>query len=96
MPKGATGDLIHFGAVRMRVTGSGNLQLNLHSLDAASNTSQLTSIVMEAATNRQPTTLANFIDQYGQLEVKTTAIDEVFEISKIVIFVRPVATGYPQ
>lgn len=90
------GELVHFGVIRMRVLGSGNLQLFLHSLDDASNILTLTSIAMVAATNKEPTVLANFIDQYGQLEIKTTNINETFEVSKIVIFVKPVSTGYPQ
>lgn len=51
---------------------------------------------MSALTNREPTVLANFIDQRAQLEGKTTLINETFNISKITIFVKPVATGYPQ
>jgi hypothetical protein len=80
----------------MRVLGSGNLQLLLHSLDDSSNSVTLTSIVLQATTNKEPTVLVNFIDQYGQLEIKTTEINETFEISKIVIFVKPTASGYPQ
>lgn len=91
-----TGELTHFGAIRMRVLGSGNLQLSLFSLDETSNSATLTDISLQSTTNREPTVLANFIDQYGQLEVKTTEINETFEISKIVIFVKPVASGYPQ
>ena len=90
------GELIHFGAVRMRLTGSGNLLTDLHSLDEASHTSTLPTIPMVAATNREPTILANYIDQYGQFQIETTEIDEWFEISKIIIYIRPVATGYPQ
>lgn len=91
-----TGELVHFGIVRMRVTGTGNLQLFLHSLDDASHSNTLVSTPMQLLTNREPTTLANFIDQYGQLHILTTIEDEVFEVSKIVMFVRPVASGYPQ
>lgn len=91
-----TGELVHFGTIRMRATGAGNLQLFLHSLDDALNSKTLTTIPLVATTNREPTVLSNFIDQYGQLELKTTLIDEVFEISKIVIFIRPVSSGYPQ
>lgn len=91
-----TGELIHFGSVRMRVTGAGNLQLSLHSLDEASNSVDLTPIAMETATNREANVLSNFTDQYGQLELRTTEIDETFEISRVVIFVKPVSTGYPQ
>lgn len=89
------GELIHFNATRLRVTGAGSLQLFLRSLDDVNNT-QLASIVMSALTNREPTVLANFIDQRAQLEGKTTLINETFNISKITIFVKPVATGYPQ
>lgn len=91
-----SGDLLHFGSVRMRVVGSGDLNLTLYSLSPASNSSILPSITMEGNTNRQPTSLANYVDQYGQLEFLITEIDEYFEIDKIIMFVRPVATGYPQ
>ena len=90
------GELVHFGIVRMRVTGAGNLQLFLHSLDDALHSSTLVSTPLLTVTNREPTTLSNFIDQYGQLHILTTVENEVFEVSKIVIFVKPVASGYPQ
>lgn len=79
----------------MRITGEGNLNLFLRSLDDV-NSVQLTSIPMLVSTNREPTVLANFIDQRGQLELRTMLIDEVFSISKIVIFVKPISTSYPQ
>jgi hypothetical protein len=93
--KGFTGEILHFNAVRMRVTGSGNLLTYLRSLDDVNN-QQLPTIVMLPATNIEPTILALFIDQRGQYEVRTENIDEVFTISKITIFVKPIATGYPQ
>lgn len=93
---GFNGELVHLGVVRMRAIGSGNLLTDAHSLDDASNSSVLPDIPLLAATNREPTILANFIDQRIQLEIRTTEIDEWFEISKIVMFVRPIATGYPQ
>lgn len=92
---GFNGELLHFNAVRQRVTGSGNLKLFLNSLDDI-NTQQLESVAMSALTNREPTVLASFIDQRGQLIGKTTVIDEVFNISKITIYVKPIASGYPQ
>lgn len=90
-----TGEILHFNAIRTRVTGSGSLQLFLRSLDNTSSV-QLTSISMSAATNREPTVLANFIDQRAQLEVRTTAIDEKFSISRIILYVRPLASEYPR
>jgi hypothetical protein len=92
---GFNGELLHFGSVRMRVTGSGVLRPTLQSLDEV-NISTLPNVTMSATTNREPTVLSNFIDQRGQLKLETTAIDETFTVSKITIFIRPVATGYPQ
>lgn len=90
-----TGELIHFGAIRLRVTGSGNLQSTLESLDEVSSAS-LSDVAMQSTTDREPLVLANFISQRGFLKLETTEINETFFISKLVIFVRPVATGYPQ
>jgi hypothetical protein len=51
---------------------------------------------MSATTNREPTVIANFQEQRIQLELGTTEIDETFTISRIVVFVKPIAEGYPQ
>lgn len=80
----------------MRVTGSGNLDLYLNSLDTSSHTTQLTSVAMQSTTNREPVILSNFIDQRAQLEGKTTVINDTFTISRIYVFIKPVAEGYPQ
>jgi hypothetical protein len=92
--QGFNGEILHFNAIRLRVTGSGNLQLTMKSLDDV-NTLALANTVMAATTNIEPTTLTNFIDQRGCLEGTTTLINETFNISKIVIFIRPIASGYP-
>lgn len=92
---GNDGSILHFGLTRLRVTGSGNLQQILHSLDdVRSNT--LANFAMTSATDVEPTVLANFTQQRAYLEVKVTQISEWFNISKITIFVKPVATSYPQ
>jgi hypothetical protein len=88
------GEILHTVAVRLRVTGSGNLQLFLRSMDDIRNT-QLVSQVMTATTNIEPTILANFEDQRTQLELKTTEINEVFIVSRIVVFVKATRSGYP-
>ncbi len=89
-----SGEILHFNAVRMRVTGSGNLQLSLHSLDDVK-VSQLNNIVMASPTNIEPTALANYIDQRGQLELKTTELGETFVVSRITIYIRPIFSSYP-
>lgn len=50
---------------------------------------------MSATSAREPTILANFNQQRAYLHFETTEIDEQINISKIVVFVRPVFTGYP-
>ena len=90
----STGDVLHAAAVRLRVTGSGNLKSYLRSYSGISNV-QLDSIEMNSTTNKEPTVLANFNEQAMQYELTTTEIDETFFITKIIVFVRPVATGYP-
>lgn len=89
------GEILHCNAVRLRVTGSGNLALILRSLDEV-NTSTLAEITMAATTAVQPTQLANFSSQRICLELGTDAIDETFTISKIVIFVKPLYSELPR
>lgn len=89
------GEVIHFGAVRLRVNGTGNLRAFLSSLDDISSQT-LVPNVMALTTKREPTILANFSEQRARLELGTTAIDEVFTISKIIVFVKPIFSGYPQ
>lgn len=84
----------HFGSVRLRVTGSGTLELKLISLGATE--LALTDVTMSSSTNRYPTILSNFMQQKAQLEIKTSQIDEVFEIKEIHIYVKPIFTSYPQ
>jgi len=85
----------HFGLVRLRVTGNGDLKMTLYSLDDV-NSEELIDLTMSASTNLIPSRLANFVDQRAYLEIKTEFMDEVFTISKIAIFVKPKATSYPE
>jgi hypothetical protein len=96
MAKQSSGEEVvnHYGAVRLRVAGSGNLKLRLLSLDEVRETI-LVPIVMADPNNIEPTRLSNFTQQRSQLEIKTTAINEIFHCSKVVIFIKPVATSYP-
>ena len=85
----------HYGAVRMHVNGSASLKLALFSLDDVKS-STLLPLVLQAKTNIEPNRLSNFTQQKATLEVRTTEIDEIFEISKIIVFVKPVAKSYPE
>lgn len=90
-----SGDILHFNAARLRITGSGTMRMTLSSLDDV-NQFDLQDLTMQATTNREPTVLANYIDQRGRLEGYTQDIDETFTISRIVIFIKPIASSYPQ
>lgn len=96
MAKGAykEGGVLHFGSVRFRLKGSGVLRSELRSLDDVV-TAALPNIQMAAATAKEPTILSHMNQQRAYLHFETTDIDEILNISKIVIFVRPVFTGLP-
>ena len=88
-------DITHYGAVRVRVVGTGNLRLRLNSL-SVTEIQELTPIPMQAATNRIPNVLSNFLQQRAQLRIYTNEIDEVFQIDKVIIYTKPIFTSYPQ
>jgi hypothetical protein len=93
--EGSSGENIsHFHAVRVRVTGVGNLQMTLYSLDKA-RSQVLVPLVMAASSDVIPTRLANFTTQRASLELKTTEIDEVMRVNRIVVFSREIFTSYP-
>lgn len=85
----------HYGAVRLRVTGSASLLLKLFSSDEVKQKTLLP-LTIVSKTNIEPNRLANFTQQKAKLEIRTTEIDETFKISKIIVFVKPVAKSYPQ
>lgn len=84
----------HVVGVRMRVTGSGNLQIGLEDLDNIQ-VQALVPVPMQATTRFEPTRLANFQSQRIRFTGTTTLINETFHIRRIVIFVKPVAVEYP-
>jgi len=95
MAKSAIGEILHFNTVRYSMVGAGNFHSYLRSSDDIRNLG-LVDVVLQSATNRQPNVLANFKEQCAHLEGSITEINEYFIISKIVIFVKPTESGYPQ
>lgn len=87
-------EIVHFAGIRLRVEGSGNLNLTFYSLDNV-DSQVLVSLVMTNTTAREPTRLANFISQRGMLKVGTTNIDEVFRINRIILFAKPIWSQFP-
>ncbi len=85
----------HFGAVRLRVNGVGSLQMTLFSFDEVLS-DVLVPIPMNEVTAMEPNRLSNFTQQRAKLMIKTTNINETFQISKIIVFVKPVAKSFPE
>jgi hypothetical protein len=85
----------HYGAVRLRVNGSAQLQLSLFSFDESLSTI-LVPIPLQATTAVEPNRLSNFTQQRAKLMIRTFNIYETFQISKIIVFVKPVAKSFPE
>lgn len=94
MPKNFTGEVLHFGAIRFRVNGSGNLKTDLVSLNDAVNEAE-PDIALATAPANEPTILANFSSQMAYVYGRVSTIDEYFNIGRIVVYVRTTASGYP-
>lgn len=89
-----TGNIVHTVGARYRARGTGMLRTRLLSMDEVKYT-DLDNIELVTPSARERTILANFQDQGIQIEFKTIHMDETFIISKIILFVKPVAESYP-
>jgi hypothetical protein len=87
-------DILHFGSIKLRVNGTGNLMPTLYSLDDSAN-QILVSMVMSTSPGKEPVRLSNFLAQRASLELKTTVINEIFRINRIILFVKPIYSSYP-
>lgn len=87
-------NILHFGAVRLRVQGTDNLQLNLYSLDNAAVTN-LKAMPISPLPGIEPTRRCNFKAQRARFKISVSNINEYFIINRVVVFVKPVASAYP-
>lgn len=87
--------IVHYTGIRCRVRGAGNLKLKLLSLSEVYDY-DCVPLAMQTATNRRPTQLCNFNQERACIRIETTEKDEYFQISDITVFVKPIATGWPQ
>lgn len=85
--------LVHFGGVRIRVNGTGNLIPTLGSLDKI-RTQSLRNFVMQQTTDREKFQLANFMSQRAYLRLETLNINETFRINRIIVYVKPVYSQF--
>lgn len=86
-------NILHFGGIRLRVTGFGNLIPTWRSLD---NIRQriMNVIPMADQTNIEPFKLGGFVQQRARLRVETAQMDARFYIQKIILFVKGLYTQH--
>lgn len=96
MPKsgGIIGDIVHSVGARYRIRGSGMLRTRMWNLDNV-RYQNLDDIDLDTASSREKTIITNFQDQGIQIQFRTIHIDEHFNLTKIICFVKPVAESYP-
>lgn len=87
--------IIHFNAVRLRVTGTGTLRMKMMSLNDVYEV-DLTPLTIQTTTNREPTQLMNFSQQRARLELRTTDFGDFFDINRILVFAKPMFNSFPQ
>lgn len=87
-------DICHVAGIRYRVTGTGILRTTLYSYDEV-RSKVLGTITMSSALGKAPFMVTNFMSQRTVIRIETTAIDEIFEISRIILFIKPVFTSHP-
>jgi hypothetical protein len=85
----------HYGAIRMHVNGSGNIRPTLYSLGLVKSYT-LSPLTMQSPASIEQNRLSNFTQQKAALELRTTEINETFNINKIIVFVKPIAKSYPE
>lgn len=91
---GVVGNIVHSVGARFRVRGVGMLRARMWNMDQE-RYQNLDNISMSSIASREKTVITNFQDQGCQIQFRTIHIDEVFTISKIINFVKPVAESYP-
>lgn len=86
--------ILHFGAVTLRINGTGICRLTLIGLDE-SKTKVLNTLTIRTAPGNEPTVLANFNSQRARLRILTSTLDEYMKVNRVILWVKEVATSLP-
>lgn len=86
--------ILHFGAVSLRINGTGICRMTLIGLDD-SKTKTLNTLAMQASPGKEPTVLTNFNSQRARLKMLTSTLDEYMRVNRVILWVKEVATSYP-
>lgn len=88
-------NIIHIGALRVRVNGTGVLRTTLYSLDGIESQS-LANITMASTSSIEPTILANFNSQRIMVKLYTDNISEIIDINRIIVYIKPLWSEFPR
>lgn len=86
--------ITHFGSVRVRVVGNGQLQIFVQSLNDI-NSKSLAPIPLAPVARYAPTRLVNFVEQRAAFTFRTINKGETFSINRIVIFTKEIYKSFP-
>lgn len=87
-------NILHFGGVRFRIDGSGQLDMQWSTINDQ-NQFSLLPLALEETPSREPTRLCNYMTQRAKLKLSTDVIDEYINVNKIIIYIKPTYTSYP-
>lgn len=87
-------NIIHYTSVRMRIVGSGQLDMTMYSQDDV-HSQPLVPFTMQATMSIRPNRLMNFQHQKAMLQGSVNVLNEWFRINKIVIYAKEVFADYP-
>lgn len=94
MPNTISSDIIHVGAVRIRVVGNGNLITTLLGYNDVLS-EELVSLILTPTDSREKQVLSNFKSQKTMVKLETRLIDEKMKVNSIIVFVKPLYSSYP-
>src|SRR5688500_11614510 len=85
----------HLGLVRGEFSGEGSLLVTSFSLYQSA-FKESAPVTLEEAPDKFAETLSNFKKQLMQVEFAVDEVDEWFNVSTIIVFIKPVESGYPR
>lgn len=88
------GFIIHCGSVMMNIIGEGELQVDVFGLGGT--TSVLPDWALEDPAERMANVRANFKSQKIRVRIGLNDIHTYFQLNQMNVFIKPVASGYPQ
>jgi len=87
-------ELLHAGAIKIRVVGQGVLVPTLYSLNKVN---QMTTafVTMQSPNPNEPLILTNFVSHRIMLRLETNHLNDQFRINRIILYVKPIYTSLP-